>query len=479
MKSSSLVAATLLLLTGGLVAASDAPREFAVSPVPLKQVRTTGGFWGARLENNRAVTIPGLLKRYGGNPDLRLLEAVCYELEQAPNPRLKEQVDAVLDGKIAAIRRQEHRWSSEGDGSFFNAGNFLETAVAYYEATGSRKLLDVAIEVADDLDASFGPEKRHDISNHEGVEIGLMRLYRCTGDEKYLRLAQFLVDTRGNPTKRTIMFGSYAQDDKPLIEQTRAIGHAVLATYLYIPLTDLAGLTRDPAYLKADERIWEDAMSKRTFLTGGFGSRRDKEEFGDDYELPNAACWNEICAAYGGTMWNWRMFLLTQDGRYADMMEQTLYNALLAGVSLKGDEFLYQAPLKAFDGFGRQAWFGPNCCPPNVARLLAQLDGMVYARNENSLYINLYAAGTANVTLGHQQVVVRQETKYPWDGDVKITINPAAPARFAVYARIPGWATGKEARISAPRRDLPGEGELPERDLLGGGRGKEDTQVLL
>jgi uncharacterized protein len=418
------------------------PRDFAVSPLPLTNVQFVGGFLGARLETNRLATIPALLAHYGNHPDLRLLEAACYELEQAPNPQLKARIDAALDAEIASIRRDEHVWPSAGDGSFFNAGNFLETAVAYYEATGSRKLLDVAIELGDDLDATFGPNKRHDISNHEGVEIGLVRLYRCTGNEKYLRVAQFLVDTRGNPAGRTKMFGSYAQDQAPIIEQTRAIGHAVRATYLYIPLTDLAGLTGKAAYATADQRIWEDAMSKRTFLTGGFGSRRDKEEFGDDYELPNAACWNEICAAYGGTMWNWHMFLLTQDGRYADMMERTLYNALLAGVSQKGDEFLYQAPLKAFDGFGRQSWFGPNCCPPNVARLLAQLGRLAYAGNENSLYVNLYANSTARFTAGKQAVEVTQETKYPWEGDVKISVKPAAPAKFAVYLRIPGWAHG-------------------------------------
>jgi DUF1680 family protein len=424
------------------VGAGNLPRDFAVSPVSVKDVQFARGFWAERLATNRAVTIPNLLTRFGNAPDLRLLEAVCDELEQVPDPQLRARLDATLDDQIALIRRLEHSWPNDGDGSLYNAGTFLETAVAYFEATGSRKLLDVAIEVADDLDANFGPEKRRDISSREGVEIGLERLYRCTGDNKYLRLAQFFVDTRGNPEHRGRRYGPFAQDDQPIIKQTRAVGNAVRATSLYAALTDLVGLTGNEAYWKADERLWEDAMSRRIFLTGGLGARRADGAFGDDYELPNAACWNETCAACGNALWNWRMSLLTQDARYADMLEQTLYNAVLAGVSRKGDQFLYQAPLQAFAGFGRQSWFGPNCCPPEVARLLAQLGGLVYARNENSLYVNLYADCAAKIMLAGQEVRVSQETKYPWDGDVKIWINPPTPAKFAVYARIPGWAQG-------------------------------------
>jgi len=451
--------ALVFSFASGPVGAGDLPRDFAVSPVGVKEVQITGGLLGERLATNRAVTIPNLLTRYGNNPDLRLLEAACYTLEQGLNPELQTRIDAALPGQTALIRRQEHLWPSAGDGSLFEAGRFLEAAVAYDEATGSRKLLDVAIEAGDDLDATFGPDKRHDISNHAGVEIGLVRLYRCTGDEKYLRLAQFFVDARGNPAGRAKLYGAYAQDDKPVIEQTRAEGNAARAMSLYVALTDLVGLTGNEACWKADERIWGDAMSRRAFLTGGFGARRNNGEFGDDYELPNAACWNEIGAACGAVLWNWRMFLLTQEGRYADMMEQTLYNAVLAGVSVKGDQFLYQAPLKAFDGFGRQSWFGPNYTPPETARLLAQLGALVYARNENSLYVNLYADSTAKVALGQQEVTVTQETKYPWDGNVKIRINPAAPAKFAVYARIPGWARGSRWPGDL-YRDLP----LPEAE---------------
>jgi len=436
------IAGTLLLLA----ACTQTPArkgDYAVSPVSYKDVQVTDAFWTPRMENNRNVSIPGLLERFdkaGRNPELRLLEAACYVLAKQPDPALRSRIDGYLDKAIERIRSRKQIWSSEGDGDFFAAGNFLELGVAYYEATGSRKMLDVAIEIADDLDSVFGPDKRHDISNHEGIKIGLLRLYRCTGNDRYLRLAKFFLDTRGNPAARSIMYGPYAQDHAPVKSQTRAIGHAVRATYLYTPLTDVAALTADTEYAQADERIWEDAVSKRTYLTGGIGSYRDEEDYGDDYDLPNLAAWNEICAAYGNTFWNQKLFLLQQDAKYIDVMERTLYNAFLAGVSIDGDTYLYQAPLKAYGSFARQAWFGPNCCPPNLARLLPQLGGLVYARGEQSLYVNLFVGSKAEVRLKDTSLTIAQQTRYPWDGAVTITVQLQKPQSFALFVRIPGWA---------------------------------------
>ncbi|HUI55516.1 MAG TPA: beta-L-arabinofuranosidase domain-containing protein [Bryobacteraceae bacterium] len=416
--------------------------DYAVAPIPYKDVQITDSFWTPRLEANRTVSIPGQLDRFekmGRNPDLRLIEAACYELAQHPNEALRARIDGTLDAAIQNIRRQKHVWSTAGDGSGLAAGNFMEAAAAYFEATGSRKLLDVATEIADDLAAVFGPDKRHDISNHEGIKIGLIRLYRATGNEKYLKLAKFFLDARGNPAGRQRLYGPYAQDAEPVKQQNRAIGHAVRATYLYAPLTDIAALTNDSDYAKATERIWDDAVSKRTYLTGGVGSYRHEENYGDDYDLPNLSCWNEICAAYGNTLWNERLFLLTQDSKYIDVLERTLYNGFLAGVSLSGDRYLYQAPLMAYAGFGRQAAFGPNCCPPNVARLLPQLGSLIYAQGEAGLYVNLFVASKARGKVRNAAVEVAQETDYPWDGAVKVTVNPQNPWRFPVYLRIPGW----------------------------------------
>jgi DUF1680 family protein len=417
--------------------------DYAIVPVSYQDVQVTDSFWTPRTENNRNVSIPGLLERFdkaGRNPELRILEAACYVLAKQPDPTLRSRIDGYLDKAVERIRSRKQIWSSEGDGDFFAAGNFLELGVAYYEATGSRKMLDVAIEIADDLDSVFGPDKRHDISNHEGIKIGLLRLYRCTGNDRYLRLAKFFLDTRGNPAARSIMYGPYAQDHAPVKSQIRAIGHAVRATYLYTPLTDIAALTADAEYAQADERIWEDAVSKRTYLTGGIGSYRDEEDYGDDFDLPNLAAWNEICAAYGNTFWNQKLFLLQQDAKYIDVMERTLYNAFLAGVSIGGDTYLYQAPLKAYGSFARQAWFGPNCCPPNLARLLPQLGGLVYARGEQSVYVNLFVGSKAEIRLKDTPLAIAQQTKYPWDGAVSITVQPERPQRFALFVRIPGWA---------------------------------------
>jgi DUF1680 family protein len=417
--------------------------DYAVAAVSYKDVQVTDSFWTPRMENNRNVSIPGMLARFdkaGRNPESRLLEAACYVLAKHPDPALRSRIDSYLDRAIERIRSRKQVWSSEGDGDFFAAGNFLELGVAYFEATGSRKMLDVAIEIADDLDSVFGPGKRYDISNHEGIKIGLLRLYRCTGNDRYLRLAKFFLDTRGNPESRSIMYGPYAQDHAPVKSQTRAIGHAVRATYLYTPLTDIAALTADQEYAQANERIWEDAISRRTYLTGGIGSYRDEEDYGDDYDLPNLAAWNEICAAYGNAFWNQKLFLLRQDAKFVDVLERTLYNAFLVGVSLSGDTYLYQAPLITYGNFVRQTWFGPNCCPPNLARLLPQLGGLIYAQGDQSLYVNLFVGSKAEIRMKDTPLTIMQETKYPWDGAVKFSIEPQKPQSFALFVRIPGWA---------------------------------------
>jgi hypothetical protein len=435
----------IALAIGPLVAVAQSPRidpDYLVVPVSHRDVTIADAFWTPKIEMNRTATIPSLVgggARGGGN--LRALEGVCYSLMHHPDPELQARLDSVLDGRIEAVRRGKGMWSTAGDGWGFGVGNFLEFAVAYHELTGSRKLLDVAIEIADDLDATFGPGKRHDIPNHEGVKIGLIRLYRATGEKKYLDLAQFFIDRRGNNEDRTVMFGPYAQDDAKVQEATRAIGHAVRATYLYTPLADIAALTGDAAYARAAERIWLDAVGKRTYLTGGVGAYRDEEDYGDDYDLPNLSTWNEVCAAYGTLLWNRNMFLLSRDARYIDVLERTLYNGFLVGVSLDAQTYLYQAPLRAGGDFARHESFGPNCCPPNVARLLPQLGGFIYAANADSLYVNLFIAGEAKLKMGENSMTIVQETRYPWDGNVKLTISPQSPRRFALYVRVPGWTT--------------------------------------
>jgi DUF1680 family protein len=428
--------------------------DYPVAAVPFRDVQITDAFWLPRIGANQNVTVPGLFarsERMGRAPDSRIIEAAAYILAENPDPALRDRVDRVLDKVIQGIRSRKHRWSNRGDGELPAAGGFMQAAVAYYEATGSRKLLDVAIEIADDIDSVFGPDERHDISNHEGVKMGLISLYRATGNDRYLKLAKFFLDERGNRGSGRTLYGSYAQDHVPVKSQTRAIGHCVRATYLYIPLTDIAVLTGDDEYARTNERIWEDAVSKRTYLTGGIGSYRREEDFGDDYDLPNLGCWNEICTAFGNVLWNQRLFMSGRDGKYVDMMERILYNGLLVGVSLKGDTFLYQAPLKAEKGFARQAAFGPNCCPPQIARFLPQLGSLIYAQGDEGLYINLFVASRAQVKLRQTAVAIAQETKYPWEGVTRISVDPEKSQKFAVFVRIPGWARNQPVPSSLYR----------------------------
>lgn len=436
---------TVLYPSGGVAQNRFSGPDYSVTPVPLSNVEIIDGFWSPRIHTTRTVTLPYLLQHAGSEraSDGRLFEAAAYFISKHADPALKEQVEALSDAAIRAVRAHENVWENVGDGWFFNAGHFIEGAVAYFQATGDRKLLDAAIEVANNLDSVFGPGRRYDIANHEELELALVKLYRVTGDRRYVTLSKFLVDTRGTRAGGRELTGWYAQDDRPIREQQRAIGHCVRATYFYSAVADLAALTDDAGYNQAVERIWQDAVGKRTYLTGGIGSYRQYENFGDDYDLPNLSCWNEICASVGNILWNHRMFLLSQDARCIDVMERILYNGLLAGVSLRGDKFLYQAPLKTTAEFERQSWFGPNCCPPNITRLIAQLGSLVYAVNAGTLYVNLFLSNRAHTEVNKVPITIEQTTNYPWEGSVRIAINPARKVKFALQVRVPGWAQSK------------------------------------
>lgn len=418
--------------------------DYSVAPVPLANVNVTDAFWSPRIRTTREVTLPYLLQHTAQRAtDGRLIEAAAYFISKQPDAALQEQIDQLSDAAIRSVRACENVWPSTGDGSFFAAGHFIEGAVAYHQATGNRKLFNAAIEIADNLDSVFGPGKRYDISNHEELELALVKLYRTTGERRYVALSKFLIDTRGTRAGGRELTGWYAQDDRPIKEQQRAIGHCVRATYLYSAVADIAALTSDAVYKETSERIWHDAIGKRTYLTGGIGSYRQHENYGDDYDLPNLSCWNEICAAVGNILWNHRMFLLSQNAECIDVMERILYNGLLAGVSLSGNRFLYQTPLKATPDFGRQPWFGPNCCPPNITRLIAQLGGLIYAVNADNLYVNLFMGNDAHTEVNKFPIKIAQETSYPWDGRVRIGIDPAQQTKFTLQVRIPGWAQNK------------------------------------
>ena len=491
------VAATLATPALALAApaATGAVRDYPVKPVPFTAVHFTDAFWLPRIETNRKVSIPFAFEKceetkrvYNferaaaalrgeqlkdktppGYPfddtDLyKVIEGAAYTLSVQKDPKLEAYLDSLI-AKIAAAQEKDgylyttrtidpehpHRWAGtkrwelekEDSHELYDLGHLYEAAVAHYQATGKRTLLDVALRTADLLDATFGPGKQSIWPGHEITEMGLVKLYRVTGDMRYLNLARFLIDQRG-PDGTPGAGRKYNQSQVKVVDQTEAVGHAVRATYLYSGVADVAALTGDEAYVKALDRIWDDVVGKKIYLTGGIGATSSGEAFGLAYELPNMSAYNETCAAIGNDFWNHRLFLLHGEGRYIDVMERILYNGLLSGVSLDGKSYFYPNPLESAGQHQRSPWFGVACCPGNMTRFLASVPGYVYAQQGDALYVNLFVASKGDVKMdGGRTVSLVQETRYPWDGAVKITVHPDKPGRFAMNVRVPGWARGE------------------------------------
>jgi len=480
----SLLAAGLSLALAGRRGDAQA-RDYPIRPVPFTQVRVADAFWSPRLETNRQVTIPyafkmceetgridnfavaGRLKEgkfrgiYFNDSDVyKVIEGAAYSLHLYPDPALDKYVDDVI-AKIAAAQEKDgylytartlmtpdkmppggkERWSDMAGGhELYCVGHMYEAAVAHFQATGKRTLLDVATKNADLVCSVFGPGRRGDPCGHPEVEIGLMKLYRTTGDAKYLEMAKFFLDAHGRTLGGRKLYGTYAQDHKPLVEQTEAVGHAVRAGYVYSGMADVAALTGDAAYLQAIDRLWENVVSTKLYVTGGIGARGGGEAFGEDYELPNSSAYCETCAAIANALWNHRLFLLHGDSRYLDVLERVIYNGFLSGVAMEGNRFFSPNPLESHRGQRRSPWFDCACCPSNVVRFVPSIPGYAYAVAGDRLYVNLFIGGSATVKMGDRTVQVKQETRYPWDGAVKITVDPPAAGKFAVYVRIPGWA---------------------------------------
>jgi DUF1680 family protein len=482
--------------------AKKTSKDYPIKPVLFTEVQVKDEFWQSRMETNRRVTIPfafkkseetgridnfakagGLMpgefegRRYNDSDVFKIMEGAAYSLTIHPDPELEKYMDDLIV-KIAAAQEEdgylfttrtiepdnpapgsgEKRWSNLASShELYNVGHMYEAAVAYYLATGKRNFLDVALKNADLIAREFGPGKRQDFPGHQEIEIGLVKLFRLTGDEKYLSLAKFFLDVRG-PGKFGKKFADdsdfsiynqdwYYQAHMPVVEQTEAVGHAVRATYMYSGMADVAALTGDKDYIKAIDQIWENVVSKKLYVTGGIGSRHEGEAFGANYELPNATAYNETCAAIGNVFWNYRLFLLHGDAKYIDVLERTLYNGLISGLSLSGDLFFYPNPLESNGKYTfnqgeatRKPWFDCACCPVNLARLLPSIPGYVYAHKKSVLYINLFVEGEGRVDLKNTSVKVSQKTDYPWDGHIHINIDPETEREFEVLVRIPGWA---------------------------------------
>jgi DUF1680 family protein len=495
----SLVAMSALMLiyacSPGKTAEQDVAKEksvqaagdYPIKPVPFTAVRLSDVFWAPRIEINRTVTIPFAFEQceksgrmdnfdraaaalrgeeltnkkppgfpFDDTDPYKVLEGASYALAVKSDPKMKAYLDELI-AKIAAAQEPDgylyttrtidpqhphawsgpKRWLKDPDQSheLYNAGHLFEAAAAHYQATGQRNLLDIAVREADLLCNTFGPDKLHIWPGHEIVEMGLVKLYRATGQRRYLDLAKFFLDVRGPGGD------DYHQSRIKPVDQTQALGHAVRAAYLYSGMADIAAMTGDERYLHAIDAIWENVVGKKLYITGGIGALGAGEAFGADYQLPNLSAYCETCAAVANDYWNLRLFLLHGDAKYIDVMERTLYNGLISGVSLDGKLFFYPNPLESDGRHQRSPWFGCACCPGNITRFMASVPGYVYAQQGDVLYVNLYAGGSADVKMDDGRTVkITQETRYPWDGAVKMTLDPDKPGEFTVNVRIPGWA---------------------------------------
>lgn len=465
-------------------------RDYSISPVSFTDVHFTDDFWLPRMETNRTVTIPHAFQKCEENGRMdnfavagglkqgkhrgiypfddtdvyKILEGASYALMLHPDPELDKYLDDQIaligaaqeaDGYLYTARTNnaarlknwfgDERWVKiRHSHELYNAGHLYEAAVAHYQATGKRNLLDIAIKNADLIDRVFGPGKRQAPPGHQVIEMGLTKLYRVTGDERYLNLAKFFLDVRGKPLDGRELGGKYNQDHRPVLEQDEAVGHAVRASYMYSGIADVAALTNEANYIEAIDRIWKNVVGKKLYLTGGIGATGSGEAFGENYQLPNMSAYNETCAAIGNVYWNHRLFLLHGDAKYIDVMERTLYNGLISGVSLDGKLFFYPNPLESVGQHARSPWFGCACCPGNITRFMASVPGYMYAYKGDNLYVNLFASNKSTIDMGHRIVKITQETRYPWDGTVKITVEPQkAGEKLTIYLRIPGWAQNR------------------------------------
>ncbi len=380
----------------------------------------------------------------------KAMEGMAYALSITRDKELEDLLDYWIDlvaksqqpdgyiNTYYTLNQPDKRWTDIGMHEMYCGGHMIEAAIAHYRITGKTTFLDVGIKFADYLDRTFGPGKKHWVPGHEEIELALVKLFHVTGKEKYLDLAYWLLEERGREFT-DLKYNVNIQNDIPVSEITDIKGHAVRAMYLFSGMADVLGAKHIPEYEEALKRVWEDVVHRNMYLTGGIGSSKSNEGFTEDYDLPNKSAYCETCASIGMVFWNNRMNLLSGDAKYADVMERSLYNGVLSGVSLDGDLFFYVNPLESDGDHHRQRWFGCACCPSNIARFIPSVGNYIYTISENEVSVNLYAGNETDITLGGIDVKLKQQTQYPWEGMVKLEIMPDAPFIFRLKMRIPGW----------------------------------------
>ena len=469
-----------------------------INPVMFSDVLIQDSFWTPRLDSHKSVTLgvcidqienqTGRIRNFENaalgqgehsgiffdDSDVyKALEGMAYSLQNNPDPVLEAKCDEWID-KFAAAQQPDgyintyytltglqNRWDDMDKHEMYCAGHMMEAAVAYYNVTGKRKLLDVCCRMADHMMTVFGPGKRDWVPGHEEIELALVKLYQATGEEKYLEFAEWLLEERGHGygSKGTLeprpWNAKYYQDDMPVGEMSQIAGHAVRAMYLYCGMSDVAAYTGNQTYIDALHRLWDDVVLRNMYITGGIGQSARNEGFTDDYDLPNLTAYCETCASVGMVLWNWRMNQFTGDSKYADVMERSMYNGALAGISLKGDTFFYVNPLESLGGHHRQQWYGCACCPSQICRFLPSIGNYIYGVSRDAVWVNLYMGNTAQVTVGGKPLTLVQETSYPWSGTVALSVRSEKPVTTSLRLRIPGWCRNYSLSLNGERVDAP------------------------
>jgi uncharacterized protein len=470
------------MLFGSLFRADGQNSLVKLEPVNFSQVNITDNFWKPKIDKVAVTTLAACIYQtetvtprlrnfekvargkgeqhegifYDDSDVFKALEAMSYSLKAHPDPDMQKKCDKWIDIIAAAqlpdgylntyftLHGLDKRWTDMSMHEDYNAGHMIEAAVAYYDATGKRKFLDVVIKWADYFDSIFGPNKRDWVTGHQELELALVKLYRVTRDEKYLSLAHWLLEERGHRLAKGYTWTdwkdtAYAQDLVPLRDQSKIMGHAVRAMYMYTGAADVAALTGDMGYVNAMRRVWEDVVYRNMYITGGIGSSGSNEGFSENYDLPNSQAYCETCASVGMVFWNQRMNELTGKSEYVDVLEKCLYNGALDGLSLSGDHFFYGNPLASAGKNARREWFGTACCPANIARLVESLGNYIYGKTADGIWINLFVGSNTIIPLAKGNVEISMETNYPWEGRVKIHVNPVKKGNFSLHIRVPGW----------------------------------------
>jgi uncharacterized protein len=464
-----------------------------LTQVPFTRVKIKDSFWAPRLTKHQETTIKACLKQcektgrienfekaagvkegdfqgvcFNDSDIYKVIEGIAYSLMNNPNAELEKYTDLVID-KIAAAQeedgyldtyftlgRQDKKWTDMMAHEDYCGGHLIEAAIAYNAATGKRKLLEVAIKMANHYVEVFGDGKRHWTAGHQEIELALVKLYRETKVEKYLKLAQWFIEERGHGhefkdsvwDRNTFGGAPYNQDDKPIRELSDIKGHAVRAMYYFAAVADLAALTGDKGYTEALDRLWDSTVMRNMYVTGGIGSSKDNEGFNGDYDLPNDTAYCETCASVGMVYWNSRMNKIYSESKYADIVEREIYNGIVSGISLEGDKFFYVNPLESHGDHHRQQWYDVSCCPTQLARFIPSIGDYVYAVSDEGIWVNLYLSSDSSITFQGREVKITQQTSYPWSGSISFLLEVEGEEEFDIKLRFPGWCKSAGVKIN-------------------------------